>query len=765
MNFHLTTLEFDKILSQIKVYAKSESAKNKIMSLQPLESKEDIILSHDKILECMEIIIKSGDLNLINDYDIKDILREVNSKRLLSIKSIQYLRLFLVMSGEIVKRSANFSKENIKLDKLNYYFDNIKTFEGLLASIDSVIAPDGVILDNASEKLYKIRKEIKKLDERRKNILYGLLQKKASILNESLLVMRNDRLCLPVKTEFKNQIKGIIHDTSSSQTTTYIEPIDAYNISTELINLEYDEKKEIENIIYELVEEAHPYYDSLILNMEIFIELDKYFSIANYSNINEMIKPTISNNTHIIAARHPLIDRKEVVPVEIKLSSLKPILMITGPNTGGKTVLLKTLGLLSIMNQSGLLIPAKKAEMAIYNGIYADIGDKQSIVQNLSTFSSHILNIKGILDEANNGSLLLFDELGSGTDPKEGVSLAKAIINYAIRNHIYLVLTTHYSELKAFSYENVNIETASVRFNDETLEPLYLVDYGRSGASNALKIAKRLKLKEEILKEAYSFLEDTKTDLAKIISTFEDKEKVLDKLTEETKEKEELLKVKEEKLTEELKKLELNKQNILKELKEDSRKLLKEQEAKFKEVLKKLESVREAHEIAELKHEVSKLGIKFLEESDEDFKVGDHVYIKSYDQNGVVTNIKKDDYYVKFGHFELSFKKSDLLKHTVTKKEQVKRREQRTFTIKEIKAELDLRGFRAIDVKEAYLKFIDDAILANLNEVKVIHGYGTGAVKKALYDELKKDKNVLSYRFGGQYEGTTGVTIITLNKT
>ena len=297
------------------------------------------------------------------------------------------------------------------------------------------------------------------------------------------------------------------------------------------------------------------------------------------------------------------------------------------------------------------------------------------------------------------GALLLFDELGSGTDPKEGVSLAKAIINYAIRNNLYLVLTTHYSELKAFSYENISIETASVRFDDETLEPLYLVDYGRSGASNALKIAKRLKLKEEILTEAHSFLEDTKTDLGKIILAFEEKEKVLDKLTEEAKEKEELFRLKEEKLTEELKKLELNKQNILKEVKEESKKLLKEQESKFKDVLKKLENVKEAHEIAELKHEVSKLGIKFSEESIEEFKVGDNVYIKSYDQNGVITNIKKDNYYVKFGHFELSFKKSDLLKHTIEKKEKVKKREKTTFTVREVKAELDLRGLELLMLK------------------------------------------------------------------
>lgn len=436
--------------------------------------------------------------------------------------------------------------------------------------------------------------------------------------------------------------------------------------------------------------------------------------------------------------------------------------MITGPNTGGKTVALKTLGLLSIMNQSGLLIPAKEAKMRLFSGIYADIGDKQSIVQSLSTFSSHILNIKQILDNAKKESLLLFDELGSGTDPKEGVSLAKAITDYAIEQNIFLVLTTHYSELKVFAYENPLIENASVRFNDETLEPLYTIDYGRSGASNALKIAKRLGMNQVILDKAHSYIEDTKSDVSKIILAFEEKQRHLDELIEKTDKLETDLKTKSKTLEDALKKLELEKVLILEDAKKQSQQLLKQQQEKFHEALEQLKTIKQAHEVAKLKHEVSKLGIKIEEHSDEDFQIGDQVYIKSYAQNGEIIDIKKEDFIVKFGHFELAFKQTDLLKQSIKKVKTTKRREKPTFIMKQASSELDLRGYRAIDVKDAYLKFIDDALLSNLKELKVIHGYGTGAVKKALYDEIKKDENISSYRFGGEYEGASGVTILTL---
>lgn len=762
MDFHLETLEFNKILSQITKYSKSFSAKVRIESIHPLAHIELIIDSQNIILECMEVLVKSGDLNLIQDYDIIDILNLIKHKRLLTIKDIQYLRLFLVMSQQIKTRSLNFLKENITINALQPYFEHITTFRDLLVEIDSIIDPDGVVLDNASDTLYKLRKEKRRLEEKRKNILNGLLQKKASILNESLLVLRNDRYCLPVKTEFKNQIKGIIHDVSSSGTTTYIEPQDAYELTTSLLNLGFQEQEEIEKIIYILLEEIYPSYDALLLNLETFIELDVYFSIAHYSLHHNMVKPQIGDDVFIKGARHPLIKEEDVVAIDIKLSALKPILMITGPNTGGKTVALKTLGLLSIMNQSGLLIPAKEAKMRLFSGIYADIGDKQSIVQSLSTFSSHILNIKQILDNAKKESLLLFDELGSGTDPKEGVSLAKAITDYAIEQNIFLVLTTHYSELKVFAYENPLIENASVRFNDETLEPLYTIDYGRSGASNALKIAKRLGMNQVILDKAHSYIEDTKSDVSKIILAFEEKQRHLDELIEKTDKLQTELTTKSKTLDGALKKLELEKVLILEDAKKQSQQLLKQQQEKFHEALEQLKTIKQAHEVAKLKHEVSKLGIKIEEHSDEDFQIGDQVYIKSYAQNGEIIDIKKEDFIVKFGHFELAFKQTDLLKQSIKKVKTTKRREKETFIMKQASSELDLRGYRAIDVKDAYLKFIDDALLSNLKELKVIHGYGTGAVKKALYDEIKKDENISSYRFGGEYEGASGVTILTL---
>ena len=762
MNFHLETLEFNKILSQITKYCKSNSAIDKVMALKPLYNKESIIDSQHKILESMDVIVKSGDINLLANYDIKDILNLIKHKRLLSIKDIQYLRLFIVMSHQIKDRSLKFSKENITLNALEGYFSVISDFKDLLVEIDSIIDPDGVILDNASDQLYKLRKDIKRLEEKRKNILNGLLQKKASILNESLLIMRNDRYCLPVKTEFKNQVKGVIHDVSSSGTTTYIEPQESFELTTTLLNLGFQEQEEIEKIIYILLESIYPYYEALVLNLTVFIDLDMYFSLAHYSLLHHMIKPTIGDEVNIIQARHPLLPQDEVVAVDIKLSKLKPVLMITGPNTGGKTVALKTLGLLSIMNQSGLLIPAKAATMKLFSGIYADIGDKQSIVQNLSTFSSHILNIKQILDSATEGSLLLFDELGSGTDPKEGVSLAKAITSYCLARKMNLVLTTHYSELKVFAYQNPLIENASVKFNDETLEPLYVIDYGRSGASNALKIAKRLGMPKTIIDKAYDYIEDKSTDVSKVILAFESKQRELDELIDETETMKKALLNKESALEAAYKKLELDKVNILEDTKKKSQQLLKAQEKEFKAALEELKHIKKDHEIALLKHEVSKLGIQIETSSDDVFEIGDHVYIKSYAQNGVITDIKKDDYMVKFGHFELAFKQTDLLKQTVKKAKPAKKRQEPSFIQRTASMELDLRGYRAIDVEAAYLKFIDDALLANLKELKIIHGYGTGAVKKALYAVIKKDPHIESYRFGGQYEGASGVTIVTL---
>lgn len=768
MSYNYKTLEFDLILEEISKNAFSQSAISVINDLKPLNTIEAVETHQETILEYMDIIIRSGSLPFLTDYDIHEIIGYIKQERSLRVSDIQYLRLFLKMIKAVKDREKNFSKEKINLEHLAVYMENLDPLLNIISEIDLTIDPDGYVLDSASEALYKLRKEIKRSEQRRKDLLQSLLTKRTSILNESMLVMRNGVYCLPVKTEFKNQVKGVIQDVSSSGTTTYIEPQEAVNMSVLLKRLRFEEGEEIKQILDDLASRIYPEKSQLSINLENIITLDVFQSIALYSIKHNCHKPMLNEigNVDLIDARHPLIPENEVIPVHIKLSTIKPILMITGPNTGGKTVALKTLGLLSIMAQSGLLIPAsEKSTMSLFTGVYADIGDKQSIVQSLSTFSSHILNIKHILDDVKEGSLLLFDELGSGTDPVEGVALAKAIIDYLLKLDVRMIVTTHYSELKLYAYQNPRIENASVKFDELSLKPLYIIEYGRSGSSNALKIASRLGLHSDVIDNAFEYTKDKETDLSETIKNFEQKVLELENLMDEQKTLNENLQKKTHTLEGKLESLERDKQKILNDYKQKQDALIKKTEKEAKSILALLRESKAPHEIAALKFELSKLGIVDEETSNEELKVGDYVYIKSYDQIGHITQKKRNRFTVKFGHFELEFKANELSKRQkpVSQTEEIKKSITSNLNVMpDASYELDLRGYRYEEVKEAYLKFIDNAILAGLKELRIIHGFGTGAVRKALYSLLKEDKHVESYRFGGEFEGQNGVTIVTL---
>lgn len=768
LSYNYKTLEFDLILEEISKNAFSQSAQRIINALKPLSSTEAVETYQHTILECMDIIIRSGSLPFLMDYDIHEIIQYIKQERSLRVTDIQYLRLFLIMIKAIKEREKNFLKENIKLNYLTPYMDNLDPLLHIISEIDLTIDPDGYVLDSASENLYKLRKEIKRSEQKRKDLLQSLLSKRASILNESMLVMRNGVYTLPVKTEFKNQVKGVIQDVSSSGTTTYIEPQEAVNMSVLLKRLTFEEGEEIKQILDDLSSRIYPEKELFSINLENIIALDVFQSIALYSIKYNCHKPKLNNegNVDLIDARHPLIPQDEVIPIHIKLSTIKPILMITGPNTGGKTVALKTLGLLSIMAQSGLLIPVSdKSTISLFSGVYADIGDKQSIVQSLSTFSSHILNIKNILDDVKPGALLLFDELGSGTDPVEGVALAKAIIDHLLTMDIRMIITTHYSELKLYAYQNPRIENASVKFDELSLKPQYIIEYGRSGSSNALKIASRLGLHDEVIHNAFEYTKDKETDLSEAIKNFESKVLELEDLMDEQKVIQKHLQEKESLLEQKLGSLEHDKQKILIDYKQKQDALIKKTEKEASAILAMLKESKAPHEIAELKFELSKLGIVEEEISNEELKVGDYVYINSYDQIGQITSKKRNRFIVKFGHFELEFKPGELSKRKkpVSQTEEIKKSIITTDEIKlDASYELDLRGYRYEEVKEAYLKFIDNAILAGLKELRIIHGFGTGAVRKALYSLLKDDKHIASYRFGGEFEGQNGVTIVSL---
>lgn len=770
MSFKKEALEFDVILNEIKGYANADTTKDNILNLSPLFDLKMIKEQQNKINESISIISRSGGLPFLKDFDIIDVLNLVKTKRDLTLRDISDLRLFLKMAEDIKKKRLKFKDENVKIDYLNYYFDLINPLYDVIDMIDSIVAPDMSVLDSASATLYKIRKEISKTIKIRDKILNDLLIKKRNLLNENLLIMRNDRYCLPVKTDLKNQIKGIIQDVSASGTTTYIEPFEASELSNKLIKLKNDEEIEILKILRNVSFYIQPLYDELNKTMETLLSLDLYFSCGYYSLKYHCHLPNMndSGNVNLINAKHPLIPLDEVVPVNIKINELKPVLMITGPNTGGKTVALKTLGLLSMMAQTGLLIPAESnSDVSIFSGIYADIGDNQSIKQSLSTFSSHIKNVNEIINSAKDLSLILLDELGSGTDPNEGTSLAMSILDYFLNKNVRLVLTTHYSELKIYAYESPLIQNASVKFDELTLKPLYVIDYGKSGSSNAIKIAKRLGLNDEIINQATNYLKEKETDLSASVLKFEEKIELLDKKLENIKNTEKEIKEKEKLLTEKIISLELEKEKVFlnaeKEVKKQIEKITKEANL----ILKRLEEMPKEHEIAALKGDLAKLGIKREEEKKltKDLKVGDSVYIKTYQQYGLITKIKNDLYTVKFGRFLLEFKNTDLIQtEEKEQKSKLRKKQQKIKTPTSIYAttELDLRGFRYEDVKDAYHKFIDQALLANLKELRIIHGFGTGAVRKALYEELKNDKNIKSYRYGGEFEGMAGVTIVTV---
>ncbi len=770
MSFHFKTLEFDIILEEISSYAHSLSTTTKIKELSPLFDADFIKEQHLKISEAMQILIKSGKLPFLNDFDIKEILNMLKQERELNISDLQYIRLFSVMSNQFILKSKSFAKDKIALEHLNYYFESLYIFEDVVALIDQSIDYDGFVKDSASEGLFQIRRAKQRALKRRDEVLQQALTKRKSILNDSILLLRNDRYCLPVKTEHKNQVKGIIHDVSASGTTTYIEPLEASVYSNELTVLHKEEEQEISKILSLIAAELYPRYEEFLANLKIMIELDFLFAAASYSIKYNCNMPQVNNSgdVYLKNARHPLIPQDEVVPVTIKISETKPVLLITGPNTGGKTVGLKTLGLLSIMAQSGLLIPVDTpSSVSIFSGIYADIGDHQSIKQSLSTFSSHIKNINSILQNVKPMSLILIDELGSGTDPNEGVSLAKAIINYLMKKDSRLVVTTHYSELKVFAYSNPTIENASVRFDEKTLKPLFIIDYGKSGSSNAIKIAKRLGVTDEIITEAIGYLTETQTNLDASIQAFEEKHEQLQERLESIMVKENKLILQNKTLEDKLSQIEREKDQILLKAQDEAKKEIENIKKDAQKILESLKTSKTEHEVASLKYDLRQLGITTpQEQSDETFKIGDTVFIKSYRQTGKVIDIKNDEYIVKFGIFELAFDGSNLTKTT--------QREKRTTTIKKevtqqksyvhATTELDLRGFRYEEVEKAYKDFIDQALLGKLKELRIIHGFGTGAVRKALYEELKHDNHVKSYRFGGEHEGLNGVTIVTLKE-
>ncbi len=773
MRFMTKTLEFPEILKRVEKYAHTDSTREKINLLTPQVELFDIEQSLRETSDFLSIVYRVSRIPFVDDFDIVQLFSYGEKQLSYSIYELLQIKLFLAMEKDVFTYIKNLKKLNIEQGSIKPYFEQVESHYHLYDKLINMIDPEGFFLDDASIRLSQIRKDLRRFEHQLQDRLNKLVVDYQSYLSEQVIVIRNDRFCLCVKEAFKHKIKGITHDISASGQTIYIEPEQSRQITAQIETLKAEEKNEIDHILRSLSSQIQLEEESLLSNLNLFVLMDFMQSKALYAKEIDAIKPHINQlgKTHLVNAKHPLLDQKIAVPISLKIDEQYKILLITGPNTGGKTVALKTLGLLTLMTQSGLLIPAsEQTEIAIFNQIFADIGDEQSIEQSLSTFSSHLTKIIGMLKDVDDQTLIILDEIGSGTDPNEGVSLAIAILNAFKKHDVRMLVTTHYSELKHYAFEQPDIQTASVAFDQSSLKPLYYIQMGMTGSSQAFLIAQRLGLPKEVIEEAQDLYQNKQTDVAKMMDKLntmmanyeQEEKKLIDQNNDLSKKiksyedlKHELIK-KQDIAIEQVKKQESDKWE---QLKSDALTIIKELEGKNS--LSKPES-------AEYKYQLKNNGEnKRIYQLEDDIKKGDSVFIKPYQQYGIVTKIKNERYLVKFGKFELEFDLIDLIKDKDDKKTPKKTERKAKIASNDAPMRkglmtLDLRGFRFEDVYEAIDQAVDQALYTGLHELTIIHGFGTGAVKKAVYDYIKQSKLIKSHRFGGEGEGLNGVTILTL---
>lgn len=767
--YDIETLELPKVLNEVQKYASSPLAKIKLSSLEIKDDIDEIKLMLEETEEARLLQIKYGELPFGGLFDLGNVINRLRLKSVLSIIDFLDLENMLYCTRNILSfNQTNLSKEKVLY--LTKYFQKLNPLKKVSEKINNIINENGEIYDHASEELANIRKKIKTLDNQVRAKMQELLQTKAKMLNESLIVIRNDRMCLCVKSEYKHVLKGIIHDESSSGSTVYIEPYSALEISNRLVGYKEDEKREINKILSELSQFVWAYYEEIKTNYENLTILDVIYAKAKYAIYYNAYKPEV-NDMGIIdlkLARHPLISQDRCVPINVKLGDAYQAIIITGPNTGGKTVALKTTGLLTLMTQCGLLIPANEgSKVAIFKQILADIGDEQSIEQSLSSFSAHMTKVIKILNNLGHKALILFDELGSGTDPKEGSNLAIAITEYLLERNARIIVTTHYADLKAFAYHNDKVINASVEFDTATLKPTYRLLLGIPGSSNALTIAKRLGLNDEIIFKANDLNTENESDLATMLRHLDEENTRLTKEIKEYEEKNKEVNLIKEKLTKKEAEYDAKYQSFLKKSQAEANRILEKAKQEAMDLLDEISKLKDRdikeHEIADLKYLARNLTPEMkVEETIHEFVIGEEVLVKAWNQIGKINRINKDNYEVQMGQFAMTFKKNDLaiFKGEVNKPKTVKKKPSTgTIPKREGKLECDLRGFRYEEVKPELEKFIDQAYLNGFSQIYIIHGFGTGAVRKAVYEYLKKCPYVKETRFGGEGEGLNGVTV------
>jgi len=786
----LKTLEYYKIIEMLTEKADSQPGKKLCKELEPSTDLDEIRKAQRETKDALTRLFKVGSTSFGNNKDLGFSIRSLELGSTLSISELLKIAAML----ENVSRIKNYGKkerEDAPEDSLTEYFEQLTPLTQVANEINRCILSEEEIADDASPRLKSIRRSMLLTNEKIHNQLNSMLNGSyRTFLQDAVITMRNNRYCIPVKAEYKGQVGGMIHDQSSSGSTFFIEPAAVVSLNNQLKELELQEQEEIEVILATLSAQAGEHTQELAINQKVMTTLDFIFAKAKLALDQNATEP-VFNTDHYInirKGRHPLLNKKKVVPIDIYLGKDFDLLIITGPNTGGKTVSLKTVGLFTLMGQSGLHIPAlDRSELSIFTEVYADIGDEQSIEQSLSTFSSHMTSIVHILANADANSLCLFDELGAGTDPTEGAALAIAILNYLHDRGIRTMATTHYSELKIYALSTPFVENACCEFNVETLQPTYRLLIGIPGKSNAFAISSKLGLSDEIIQAAKEQISKEDESFEDVIADLEQSRVTIEKERKEIAEYKAKIKTLQDQLQRKNEKIDQAKDKILREANEKAREILQEAKDVADETIRDLNKAGSSLDMKELEKHRQKVRDKISEKNDrlalkqpptkqpekktvdpKKLKKGDSVRIVSMGLNGTVSTLPdaKGNLFVQCGIIRTQTNIKDLIyvKEETTTAPTIQHTgagKLKMSKTNSISTEINLLG-KTVDEALAELdKYLDDAYLAHLPSVRVVHGKGTGALRAAVHGHLKRLKYVKEYRLGEYGEGDAGVTIVT----
>ena len=778
------TLEYEKVIVKLSEHTVSRLGKEKARTIKPSSDQDWIDEQLEETEDAALLMRLRGGIPLAAFEDIRPHLKRVRVQGTLNGTEVAQIGRLLRTLREIKTFFRKAEEEEIPLHRLYDKINKLETFNPLEKKIFNIVDEGGYVLDDASSKLKGLRDGIKQTEGRARQKLESIVRgSQARFLTDALITMRNDRYVIPVKAENRSTFGGVVHDQSSTGQTLFIEPQSVVDLNNRLRQYQLEEKYEVERILAELTVEIEPYREDLEEHLRLLVELDVIQAKGRFAKATKAVKPHVSQGNHVALyqARHPLLPDEEVVPNDIMIGEDYKTVIVTGPNTGGKTVALKTLGLLQLMGQSGLFIPAEEdSTIGIFSSVYADIGDEQSIEQSLSTFSSHLTTIVNILEQMDDRSLILLDELGAGTDPQEGAALAIAILDAIAQTGSYVMITSHYPELKAYGYNRPETINASMEFDVDTLSPTYRLLIGIPGRSNAFEIARRLGLNEMIIESARQLMSGDSQSVDQMIEDLEGKRKQAEseagKATSELRDAERLHR----ELKEEYKAYQDEKERLRKKAEADANAFLEKKKQEAETIIKDLrqkqleghmnEPLKE-HEFIDVQTRLSQLKTeeeslkknKILQKQKKRkaLKVGDSVEVQSFGQKGIlVEQADKNHWVVQMGMLKMKLAESDLVQIKAENEPQQRVSVKRSSSAG-VSTEIDVRGERVEEAVTKVDQYLDQALLANYPQVTIIHGMGTGAVRKGVHQYLKKHSQVKEYKDAPANQGGSGATIVT----